>query len=173
MIIAIPEAKDWLSNIGLSIIFNDFPPEELRPFAINFIRRVQNAFIQYKLARQEVLKLVKDGNGRWSPYFIALSHLEIAISQLYLAIDSVGKKATHKFFTPGDGTFVEHLNIIYNRSKHELALKELPVWFTNDGIYCSEAKILFSEFEDYMVKMSNVVKGLYSKEFTIEALKAE
>jgi hypothetical protein len=88
-------------------------------------------------------------------------------------MDSVGKKETHKFFTTGDGTFLEQLNIIYNKSKNELALNEIPIWFTNGGIYCSEAKILFFEFEDYMVKISNVVKGLYNKEFTIEALKAD
>lgn len=58
-----PESEHWLSTIGLSIVFHDFPPEEIRPFAINFIRRISAAFDQYDLAREEVLALVKDGHG--------------------------------------------------------------------------------------------------------------
>lgn len=63
----IPESAHWLSNFGLAVIFNDFPPAELRPLAINFIRRVHCAFVEYDHARLQVLQLVKDGNGRWSP----------------------------------------------------------------------------------------------------------
>lgn len=63
----VPQSAQWLSNFGLAVIFNDFPPAAMRPFVINFIRRVYAAFLEYDLARQEVLNLVKDGNGRWSP----------------------------------------------------------------------------------------------------------
>jgi hypothetical protein len=42
----VPESEHWLSNFGLAVIFNDFPPTALRPIAINFIRRVYCAFIQ-------------------------------------------------------------------------------------------------------------------------------
>lgn len=168
--LVVPEAAHWLTNFGLSVIFNDFPPPELRPFAINYIRRVQIAFIEYDLARKEVLILVRDGNGRWSPYFTALTHFEIAVSQLYIAINSVGKKANHKFFTSGDGTFEEQLNIIYNATKHDLALKELPVWFTDDAINCSKATISFSEIEDFMIKLAGVVKGLCNREMALQML---
>lgn len=156
----VPEAAHWLSNFGVSAIFHDFPPVEMRPFAINFIRRVQTAFIEYDLARKEVLELVKNGNRLWSPYFTALTHFEVVVTQLYLALDSVGKRAKHKFFKTGDGIFEERLNLLYNSSKHHLAEIKLPIWFTDDGLNCSKANISFTEVEDFMVKMAGVIKGL-------------
>ena len=42
----ISEANHWLSNFGFAIIFNDFPPEALGPFALNFVRRVHTAFVK-------------------------------------------------------------------------------------------------------------------------------
>lgn len=165
-----PEYEHWLANIGLSVIFHDFPPEEMRPFAINFIRRINAAYVEYCLARQQVLELVKDGHARWSPYFRALNHFEIAIGQLYMAMNSVHKKANHKFFESGDGSFEENLNLIYNTGKHQIAQGELPVWFSDTGIHTSNATLLFEEIEDYMLKMAGVVKGLHNREVAIQAL---
>ena len=172
MIATVPESAHWLSNVGLAIIFNDFPPADMRPFVINFIRRVYVAFIEYDLARQEVLKLVKDGNGRLSPYFVALAHFEITVAQLYLALDSVRKFSNHDFFKTGDGSFEEYLNMIYNSSKHQLAGAELPVWFSNEGIDCANAALTFDDIEDFMQKMAGVVRGLCSREIACQALQA-
>jgi hypothetical protein len=166
----VPEYKHWLSNIGLAVIFHDFPPEEMRPFAINFIRRITAAYVEYGLARQEVLELVKDGHGRWSPYFRALSHFEITIGQLYMAMDSIRKIASHDFFKSGDGSFEENLNLLYNASKHQISQDELPVWFSDTGIHTSKALLLFEEIEDYMLKMADVVKGLHNREAAMQAL---
>ena len=165
----VPESEHWLSNFGLAVIFNDFPPTALRPIAINFIRRVYCAFIQYELARQEGLKLVKDGHGRWSPYFAALNNFEVALAQLYLALDSVRKHSKHEFFTKGDGSFEGCLNQIYNASKHQLADSELPVWFTNDGLACAQATLTFAEIEDWMLKMAEVIQGLCNREIALQA----
>jgi len=166
----VPESEHWLSNFGLAVIFNDFPPAPIRPFVINFIRRIHAAFLEYDLARQEVLELVKDGNGRWSPYFAALTHFEVTISQLYLALDSIRKHANHDFFKTGDGSFEEKLNLIYNSSKHQLADAELPVWFADDGLSCSQATVAFVELEDFMIKMAGVVKGLCNREIALQVL---
>jgi hypothetical protein len=171
MLQQVPESKHWLSNFGLSVIFHDFPPEEMRPFAINFIRRINAAFVEYALARQEVLELVKDGHGRWSPYFRALNHFEVAIGQLYLAMDSVHKRANHKFFESGDGSFEENLNLIYNASKHQIAQNDLPVWFSNTGVHTSNSSLAFDEIEDYMLKMAGVVKGLHNRDVALQALR--
>jgi len=167
----VPESEHWLSNFGLAVIFNDFPPTALRPIAINFIRRVYCAFIQYELARQEVLKLVKDGHGRWSPYFAALNNFEVALAQLYLALDSVRKHSKHEFFAKGDGSFEGCLNQIYNASKHQLADSELPGWFTNDGLACAQATLTFAEIEDWMLKMAEVIQGLCNREIALQALR--
>ena len=165
------ESENWLSNIGLSIYFHDFPPEELRPFAINFIRRISAAFDQYDLARREVLALVKDGHGRWSPYFKALSHLEVTIGQLYVAMDSARKRTGCDFFKRGDGTVEDKLNRLYNASKHQIAADELPVWFSNFGVHSSDVLVTFEEIEGYMLKMASMVKGLLNREVAMNELK--
>jgi hypothetical protein len=168
----VPESAHWLSNFGLNVIFNDFPTAETRPLIINFIRRIYCAFLEYDLARQEVLKLVKDGHGRWSPYFAALNNFEITVAQLYIALDSVRKHANHNFFKTGDESFEECLNLIYNASKHQLAGSELPVWFTNEGLACAQATLTFAEVEDFMLKMSGVVKGFCNRDIALQALQS-
>jgi hypothetical protein len=168
----VPEAEHWLSHFGLAVIFHDFPPTAMRPFVINFIRRIYAAFFEYDLARQEVFKLLKDGDGRWSPYFAALTHFEVAVSQLYLALDSVRKLRNHDFFTTGDGSFEEKLNLIYNASKHELAATELSVWFTDDGVACSQASVSFIDLENFMRNMADVVKALCNREIALQALQS-
>lgn len=172
MKVIVPESEHWLSHFGLAVIFNDFPPAEIRPLVINFIRRIHCAFHEYGLARQEVLKLVKDGHGRWSPYFAALNNFEVTVAQLYLALDSIRKHAKRDFFKNGDGSFEERLNRIYNATKHQLAGSELPVWFTNEGIACTQSSLSFSEIEDFMQKMAAVVKGLCNRDIAIQALQS-
>jgi hypothetical protein len=168
----VPESAHWLSNFGLAVIFNDFPPADLRPLAINFIRRVHCAFVEYDHARLQVLQLVKDANGRWSPYFAALNHFEVTVAQLYLALDSIRKHAKYDFFTSGDQSFEECLNLIYNASKHDVALSELPVWFSNEGLACSKAAITFGELEGFMLEMAGAVKGMYNRDVALEALRS-
>jgi len=168
----VPESAHWLTNFGLAVIFNDFPPAELRPFVINFIRRIHCAFVEYDHARLQVLQLVKDANGRWSPYFAALNNFEVTVAQLYVALDSIRKHTRHNFFTTGDGSFEERLNHIYNASKHQMAGTELPVWFTNEGIACAQSAVTFSELEDFMLKMAGVVKGMCNREVALEALRS-
>lgn len=165
-----PESAHWLSNFGLAAIYNDFPPEPMRPFAINFIRRIYLAFIEYDLGRKALLSLVKNGNGRWTPYFVALTHFELTISQLYVALDSIRKLSGHNFFKAGDGSFEECLNRIYNAAKHELAGNEVPVWLTNDGMECKDAKLTFEEIEHFMSTMAGVVKGMYNQEIASKAM---
>lgn len=91
---------------------------------------------------------------------------------MYLALDSIRKLRNHKFFTTGDGSFEEHLNLIYNASKHELAGAELPVWFTNEGLACANAALTFPEVEDFMLKMAGVVKGLCNRDIALQALQS-
>jgi hypothetical protein len=165
-----PESAHWLSNFGLSVIFNNFPPEPMRPYVINFIRRIYTSYIEYDLGRMALLELVKDGHGRWSPYYVALTHFEICISQLYMAMDSIRKISNHNFFKTGDGSFEECLNIIYNKGKHEMAINDVPIWLTNDGVECSSAKLRYDELEDYMTTMAGVVKGLHNHDVAIKAL---
>lgn len=160
----VPHCTHWLSNIGMSIILRDYPPAADRPFVINFVRRVSAAFDAHDTGRRALNDLVKDGYGRWSPYYQALTHFEQTAAQLYMALDSARKRGNYKLFTQGDGSFEENLNKFYNASKHEVAELAAPTWLTNDGLECAGARITFEEIEDFMTKMANVVKGLSNAE---------
>ncbi len=164
MIAKAPDCTDWLSGSGLSCIFKDYPPESARPFVVNFIRRIHVAFLEYELGRAALLDLINDGTGRWSPYYVALTHFEVAVSQLCMALDSVRKLSGHDFYKTGDGSFEESLNYLYNAGKHQLAANELPLMLTNVGLECKSAKLTFGEIEDFMLTMAGVARGLYDSE---------
>src|SRR5437660_10584303 len=78
-----PTAKDWVSGFGLMVIFTDQPKPELRPFALQLVRRCEMALANYGHARAALQDLVSGNRGRWSPYYRALSYFETAVAQLY------------------------------------------------------------------------------------------
>lgn len=174
-----PSAKKWLSGFGLMVIFTNQPPYENRPFALQFLRRVEAAFSEYALAREELQRLISEGNGGWSPYYRALYHFEAALGQLYQAYDYSRKKLGLEEFKSGDGSPLDRLNKIHDTSKHQLANEDQPVWITNNGIETDvaikskkdtktnkkeitfrEIKITFKEVEALMRKYGEIAMAL-------------
>jgi hypothetical protein len=154
-----PAAKDWVSAFGLRVMFNDQPPEKMRPFTLQFIRRVEMALSEYSAARMQIQDLIP-GNPRWSPYYRALHHMEVAVALLYQAYD-VGRKATDKdYFEKGDGSPLQRLNRIYNSSKHIRAIADGPVWLSNQGVCTADTVLLFSEFEGLAREAARIVEGI-------------
>ena len=155
-----PSAKEWLSGFGLMIIFVNQPREEIRPFALQFLRRIETAFSEYSLAREDLQHLVSGDRGRWSPYYRALYHFEAALGQLYQAYDYSRKMLDSKLFESNDGSPLDRLNKIHNTSKHQLAVEEQPVWVTNDGIESNDIKITFGEVEDLLRSCGRIAMKL-------------
>ena len=154
-----PAAKDWVSAFGLRVIFNDQPPEKMRPFALQFIRRVEMALSEYSAARMQIQDLIS-GNPRWSPYYRALHHVEVAAALLYQAYH-FGHKATGKdCFVKGDGSPLQRLNEVYNSSKHTVATANDPVWLSNEGMNTCKDKLEFSEFENLAREAARIVEGI-------------
>ena len=96
-----------------------------------------------------MVKLIKDGHGRWSPYFTALTHFEAAVAQLYLALDSVRKLRTHDFFRKGDGSFEE--SVVLNDPARGLLVAPF-VWheltdFAEGSVILVMASDLYEEAE--------------------------
>ncbi|MGZ8224079.1 MAG: hypothetical protein ACXW0H_03235 [Methylobacter sp.] len=145
-----PSAKKWLSSFGLMVIFVNQPREEMRPFALQFLRRVEAAFSEYALAREDLQGLVAGSRGKWSPYYGALYHFESALGQLYQVYDNSRKMLDSKLFESNDGSPLDRLNKIYNTSKHQVAVEEQPIWITNEGIETNNIKITFGEIEELL-----------------------
>jgi len=170
-----PDAKNWLSKFGLSVVFNNQPPEHIRPFALHFVRRIDMAIAEYALAREALQNLVSGSRGRWSPYFHALNHFETALAQIYQALDSLAelrKKdlglAKKDLFKSNDGSVEDRLNKIYNTSKHELTQDEQLVWITNAGIETAAEIISFQEIEELLRTFAKVATKLSSPTSTTD-----
>jgi hypothetical protein len=142
-----PNAKTWVSSFGLMVIFVNQPREEMRAFALQFIRRVEMALSEYASAREELQDLIS-GNPRWSPYYRALHHVEAAAALLYQAYDFSHKALDQRLFEPSDGSPLQRLSLIYGASKHHVANAEDPLWLSNEGIETTVARLDFTEFED-------------------------
>lgn len=141
------------------VIFVNQPREEMRPFALQFIRRVEMVLSEYSSAREEVQDLIS-GNPRWSPYYRALHHVEAAVALLYQAYDSSHKALNQRLFEPNDGSPLQRLNPIYGASKHQLANAEDPLWLSNDGIETAVARLDFTEFEDLARTCARIAEKL-------------
>jgi len=141
-----PDARNWVSAFGLRVIFNNQPPEKMRPLALLFIRRVEMALSEYSAAREQLRDLIS-GTPRWSPYYRALHHVEVSVALLYQAYDFSRKALGQKYFETNDGSPLQRLNCIYNSSKHDPAIAEDPLWLSNEGMETSKERLGFSEFE--------------------------
>jgi hypothetical protein len=154
-----PNAKTWVSDFGLMVIFVNLPRKEKRAFALQFIRRVEMALSEYSSAREEIQDLIS-GNARWSPYYRALHHVEAAAALLYQAYNFSRKDLGQQLFVKNDGSPLQRLNSIYNESKHQLAKAGDPLWLSNEGIETKVARLDFSEFEDLARTCARIAERL-------------
>jgi hypothetical protein len=163
-----PASASWVSAFGLCVIFQDHPPAQNRPYALQFVRRVEIAFTEYSRASNHLSDLVNGGPGRWSPYFRALYHFEAAISQLYLAYDGARKKLGNDYFVGGDGSDLDRLNKIYNASKHQIASTEQTVWITDDGFCADGTSISFVEIEELLRSFGRIANCIINQDPELE-----
>lgn len=168
-----PAARDWVSGFGLMVIFVNQPPEETRPFALQFVRRAEMALAEYASARNELRSLVSGNRGRWSPYFRALYHIEATVAQLYQAFDYSRKMLNTKLFDENDESPLSRLNLIYNTSKHQVARVDQPVWITNEGIEIVDSKLTFPEIEDLLRSCARIATKLTSTSSPTEQTKTD
>jgi hypothetical protein len=159
-----PASAAWVTTFGLCVIFQDHPPAQNRPHALQFVRRVEMAFAEYSRASDHLSDLVSGGPRRWSPYFRALYHFEAAISQLYLAYDGARKKLGNDYFDSGDGSDLDRINKIYNASKHQIASAEQTLWITDDGVCADDTSISFVELEQLLRSYARIANRITNQE---------
>ena len=156
-----PNSSNWVSGFGLMVIFVNRPAEEMRPFALQFVRRTEMAIAEYARMRAEVKDLVS-GNPRWSPYYRALHHSEVATAMLYQAYDLSRKKLNTQLFESNDGSPLQRLNLVYTTSKHQVADAQDPVWLSNEGFHTEHVTLLFGEFEELARSSARIAERLTS-----------
>lgn len=152
-------SQNWISAYGLSVIFNNHPPNHLRPFAIQFLRRISMAIAEHERMRVELVKLVTE-NPQWSPYYRALHHGEQCCALTYQTYDYVRKLTATRLFESGDDSALDRLNRLYNSAKHGAAVERDPVWLTNEGLACDQGSLAFHELETIVREFAAVAEGL-------------
>ena len=165
------EVQDLIHNFFLNSIFIFPIKTEYKPYIFAIIRRGQMALVEYQNGRTLLLLFLNESKKNKSLYFQALSHFEIAVTQLYQAYDfyrKLGKKIESKetkLFEKGDGSSLEKLNRLSNISKHLETSSTIPegnlhhVWISNKGICASGVTMSFTELADlvkeYVVALAN------------------
>ena len=160
---SIPDLSGLQERWLVSFILNSSLVVQLEDTArrtfYNFLRRVEGAFREYSSARQMTMAHLASPNpDAVSEYIIAIGHWEAFLSQAYQAwcLLARGQKI---LFTPGDGSTMQRLNLLYNRSKHaESAITAeqlppdgtLPVWLRNDGLHSVESSLTFEEIAEML-----------------------
>jgi hypothetical protein len=167
----LPEPSNYYASFYLNNIFVLGGPDKVRSPTIVFLRRLANAFRDYRAGRERMLECVaalQHSNAMVQGYLAALSHFESAIVNTYLALMShvaIGKLIDPKSprsFQSGDGSAPQRLNVAYNALKHFNSNIErgmipeaaVPIWLVGDGIECvgseGKAKLCFEELVELL-----------------------
>jgi hypothetical protein len=163
------EQGHWLLNFVLnsSLRAQMDGPDRQRFF--NLLRRTEAAFREYELARSMTLAhLAQQNPNAVSEYLLAIGHWEVFLSHTYQAycLLVMGRPV---LFDKSDGTALQRLNLLYNRSKHaESAIASrqlpedgtLPVWLKDDGLHSIDSHLTFDEIADILETLARLADVL-------------
>jgi hypothetical protein len=167
-----PQLKDdakWLNAFILTSVFRVQLPAKTRAYVFNFLRRTEGATSAYRAALSEIHEYLNTPRNVISPYFRALSHIEICIAQCYQAYELLSRASGEPIYVQGDGSPEERLQIIYADSKHMdhmIAGDKLPeeatagVWITNTGIASARGMLTFAELHGILSNMHSLAERL-------------
>ena len=137
---------NWLNTFVLTSVFHVRLPPKTRAYIFNFLRRTEGALSAYGQARAALIEYLKTPRNVISPYFRALLHFEVCISQCYQGYELLATASGEKFFEKNDNSEGERLQVLYVDSKHMDRMIDggkLPteataaIWITNHGLESS------------------------------------
>jgi hypothetical protein len=153
----------WLVSFILNSALVVQLDDATRRIFYNFLRRVEGAFREYISARQMTMTHLANPNpNAVSEYIIAIGHWEAVLSQTYQAWCLMAR-GQQILFERGDGSGLQRLNLLYNRTKHaEKAITAeqlpldgtLPVWLKNDGLHSVETSLTFEEIAEMLEELA-------------------
>lgn len=151
-------------------------PDKMHKFGLIFLRKTELVFEEYFVAISDLANYVKQNilyndnpADQLSDYFRILHRFEIIISQLYQANMVLQKflvlEKHERFWSKGDGSSLERVNILYNYIKHAedkidkgLELPGYQIWLTNSGISCEETTVSFEELSALLIDLADNAK---------------
>ena len=146
------EQTFWLANFILNTLMRADVEERSRQRMFNFLRRAELAFRDHSAARERSLAYLANPDVVLD-YLHAIAHWEAFLSHSYQALMLISSPK-QPLFDPNDGSEVDRLRLLYNRSKHidgAIAKGQLTsegtmgVWLTNDGLASTNSHLTFEE----------------------------
>lgn len=170
----LPEMPNHLAATILNSIFLGIEfPQGTQRYILNFLRRLETAVTEYRQGREKLQNYVDELPKRNNHFLMAmraLSHFEQSTSVLYQAVMLTEPITRERPFQKGDGSSVERLNMIYNRSKHfdegagnQEPPPATPVWLINEGLECSEGTLTFTDLHAILVDMTKCAETIAVK----------
>jgi hypothetical protein len=150
------------SNYALNQVFRSKWAEPLHSYVVNFLRKIESAFQEYRSARGQTLLFSGSQRQEVSSYFRALAHWENFLANCSHAQNLLATFTGVPTFEKGDGTAQEKINCLYNHLKHVdsrielgsiLQGKLMPVWMTNDGLLSADASLSYTEAADCLLAL--------------------
>jgi hypothetical protein len=165
------EQAYWLANFFLNNVAG--PVRYVSPNyqqLFNFLRRSHAAFAEYAIAREASLGYLTDDrpDRHVLRYVEAVNHWEAFLAYAWQAFSFVGREE-RVWLQPKDGSVLQRLNALYNRSKHAEAAIErgdyieqspLCVWLTNAGLSSTDTTLTFSEIAEILVQMAQIASAI-------------
>jgi hypothetical protein len=166
---------NWLGAFILNSVFVTRLEPKPRAYLFNFLRRAEGAISSYQTARINLIEYLQTPRNELSPYFRALLHFEVSISQCYQGLELLATGSRlRKPFDERDNSKEERLYRLYIRSKHMDRMIEsgqIPtdataaLWITNQGFECSKAALSFDEFMSLLKWVAEVADRISRFDF--------
>lgn len=166
------EQEYWLRNFILNNLLGGTAyVTPVRQQMYNFLRRSHTAFAEYSLARAATLDYLDDPN-RILPYIDAINHWEAFLANVWQAHCFLGRLPwlpRRVWFEPNDGSPLQRLNALHNRSKHAdgaivrgefVGESPLCVWLTNDGLSSTETALSFDQMVEILTSMAKAASRI-------------
>jgi hypothetical protein len=156
------QQEHWLNNFILNTLVRVNVEERVRQTLFNFLRRVQFAFREYTLAREQTAAYLGKSESV-STYLVAIGHWEVFLAHAYQAFELLARTEKKALFEPNDGSILQRLCLLYNRSKHlptainndQLAAgSTLAVWLMNEGLRCVDGHLMFEELAEILEELA-------------------
>ena len=171
------QQAQWVANFILNSILRAKVNQPYRAYTLMFLRRAEMSFVEHENGRIALQKYIKNRPDYITYYFQAVFHFETYAAQSYQALEIIRKWSSQDLFKKGDNSTFEHLNRIYNRSKHadkNIFADQLPqdatmpVWVANNGLKTEGTTLTFGEMADILVLLSDIADKLSNPEVSSE-----
>lgn len=167
------QCEHWVANFVLNSKLRVSIENPHRAYIFMFLRRAEMSFHEHENGRQSLLNYILQGSDAIHLYLSAVYHFENLLAQSYQAYQIMRKMTGRDFFTSGDCSVLERLNLLYGRTKHpDTAINSnqipkdatMPVWLSNSGICAEGVQISYAEMAEILKDLSKIADALSNPE---------